>query len=153
MNKEQFETLKERLTYAHRDMSDEASNYRAITYYPIFCVQSSDRVYGVDPNYSWKDLRTHYIYDSEDFDSIQEIYDLYGDADEVDEDDIDVAYSAIIWKDINSHFTRESAERYIEENRHNLNSPRIYVKSMNRCKEMTGLVDAIIDGKLVWTEN
>lgn len=155
MNKEQFDILKERLTFSRSYQDNESGNYRAHTSDPIFCVQSLKRVYGVKPDFSWENLEEHYYVDDagDYFDSLEEVREYFEDED-IDEDDdrIEVYYSATVWEDINHHLTRESAERYIEENRHNLHGPRVYVKSLNRCKEMIGLIDAIIAGKLEFKE-
>lgn len=153
MNKEQFELLKERLTFAHRENTDEAGNYRAHTSYPVFVVQEVKRIYGVNEDYSWDGFREHIFMDSEEFDDIEEVREYLEEDDvEFDDDRIEIVYSARTWVDVNHHLTRESAERYIDKNSHNLSSPRVYVKSNNRCREIINLIDSIIDGRIVFND-
>lgn len=149
MNREEFDKLRETLEFAHRENTYEASDYRAGTSYPIFVVQQVKRLYGVDPNFSWDGMREHIIADFEEFDDIEDVREYFEEDDmELDDDRLEIVYSARTWEDVNHHLTRESAETYILENRHNLSDPRIYVKSLYWCKEMIGLIDAIIDRKI-----
>ncbi|MGL4675015.1 MAG: hypothetical protein ACRCXK_09160 [Wohlfahrtiimonas sp.] len=164
MTKEQFEHLKERLTFAHKNMSNEASDYRAITDKPIFYIQERYRIYGVNPEYSGicpyeGDSTEHFteVIDKDNdssYDSWDELRNSCSDLDEftsVVGDYEEVTYTKI-WIDVCAHLTREAAQLYIDQNKHNLKSPRIYVKSMNRCHEMIGLVEAIMSGKLVYED-
>lgn len=153
MTKEQFEFLKERLAFAHKDMSNEASDYRAITDKPIFYVQEQKEIHGVIEEYHGN-VKTYYLYHDKVFDSmddLQEYCDTHCD-EPLDHDDIEYGYSIMTWVDVCAHLTREAAQSYIDQNKHNLKTPRIYVKSMNRCYEMIGLVEAIINGNIVYKE-
>ena len=65
-----------------------------------------------------------------------------------------IEYEALyIYVDVCAHLTEEAANLYIEQNRHNLREPRIYVKSAYRCHELIGLIEAIATGKVVWKED
>jgi hypothetical protein len=57
----------------------------------------------------------------------------------------------IQWEIVQSFFTREGAERYIERNKHNLSAdgePRIYVDSLIRNREMQALRDFLLSTDL-----
>jgi len=49
-------------------------------------------------------------------------------------------------KFVNAHFTQKAAEQYISVDRHNLNSPFIYVISLHRCDEMIKIRHFLMGG-------
>ena len=157
ITKEQFEFLKERLAFAHKDKSNEASDYRAITDRPIFFVQELFDVGVFDGDYTPNGdgvTKVQYVHDDSSYETIQELEDFFDDFDDLKEaikdvNKIDVYY---MYVNVCAHLTREAAQLYIDQNKHNLKSPRIYVKSMNRCHEMIGLVEAVMSGKLVYKD-
>lgn len=162
MTKEQFEHLKERLSFGHKDMSHEASDYRSITEHPIFYVQDLHEMVGMQPDYSNQGPygSTEYytiIYDGSHVESYKSLNDLRESCEDFEDfkdtvKECDEIGCMGIWFDVCAHLTREAAQLYIDQNKHNLKSPRIYVKSMNRCHEMISLVEAIINGNLVYKD-
>lgn len=56
----------------------------------------------------------------------------------------------VTWEYVNCHFTREAAERFIERKKHDHGKMRIYVDSQYWAWEFKTIVDAMIDGKLVY---
>lgn len=86
---------------------------------PLFCVYEHERIYGVDPEYH------HDV----------EIVNIWN-----DEGDIMTRVAYIERKTfVNAHFTQSSAQKYIDENSHNLTKPFVYVSSMYRCPEMIAI--------------
>jgi len=111
---------------------------------PLFCVQQKKRIYGMDSGYSegciyqWRD-DPEYFWETE-----REALDglKRDDLPEEDFDDyIEEIYYVEIWDFVTAHLTEKAAQRYIDENRHNLNEPRIYVTSQYRCDEFNKVVD------------
>lgn len=56
------------------------------------------------------------------------------------------------WEYVNCHFTKEAAERFIERKRHDYGVLRIFVDSQYWAWEFKTIVDAMLDGKLVYKE-
>lgn len=56
------------------------------------------------------------------------------------------------WEYVNCHFTKEAAKRFIERKRHDYGKMRVYVDSQYWAWEFRTIVDAILDGKLVYQE-
>ena len=161
MNKEKFELLAKELQFLHYNISDEASEKRAHTSHPIFYVQEKAWICSVEDaelNFSGEEneVKTEY-YDPNSEEKYESLDDLKFSCDSMDEfkeiiADVTEFDSLYIYEDVCAHLTREAAQLYIDQNRHNLREPRIYVKSMYRCHEMIGLITAIANGFLVWRE-
>ena len=105
----------------------------AITSDPIFCVQTLRREYGYDSDYTddsvWCDMCNDNVYATEEEEALleEETHPRQGDFRRVGYKDA--------WENVQPFFTRAGAERYIEENAHNLKQPRIYVDSAYRNRE------------------
>lgn len=105
---------------------------------PIFYVQQKRRVYGLDIDRF--DAQHVWVREDErDIEADEEQSKALDDKhEEVYEDVIDgwerIGY-ADHWENVQPFFTGAGAERYIAENRHNLNAPRIYVASAYRNAE------------------
>lgn len=57
------------------------------------------------------------------------------------------------WEHVNSHFTQEAADHFINTNRHNHRKGlRVYVDSQFRCYEFNTIKEAILSGKLQFVE-
>ena len=97
------------LTYLPAEIRDQDN---AITSDPVFIIEEREKVYGVSAD--------------------------YGGQTEVDEEG-DVCSFASRWRFVTACFTRRAAQRYIEENRHNLDEPRVYVASAHRNREWIAL--------------
>lgn len=164
MNKEKFELLAKELQFLHYDNSDEASEKRAHTSHPIFYVQemtpvcavyASDEGEIINP-FEHGEIRTEYHNPSlaETYSSLDELREVYESLGEFNEalEGVEEYECLYMYTDVCAHLTREAAQLYIDQNRHNLREPRIYVKSMYRCHEMIGLITAIANGFLVWRE-
>lgn len=116
---------------------------------PIYMVQEKRRIYGVDLDYTehtqWVEKEN-----SETFFDTEEERDSY--IAECKEDDPEsdppefreVGYIDI-WVHIQPFFTRQGAERYIAENAHNLNEPRVYVESAYRNKEWQAIRSLLVE--------
>ena len=96
---------------------------------PMFCVQEKVIITGMDTdwtdNYKWLDPDDH---------------------SEVDED-TEGAYKVgyiEYWKTVMVAFTEAGCAEYIRQDGHNLNEPRIYVESFNRCPEMIAIREYIM---------
>lgn len=132
------------------------------TAWPLYLVQDEERIYGMDGQ--WAQEGTGYIWQDYDepectYDSDEELLAHHRDEDECfDHDDGDPfsledgidpnsdritigsrEYERIYyekrWKFVSAHLTEAAAEAYIEQNRHNLKHPRVYVESQHRCWE------------------
>jgi len=111
---------------------------------PLYVVQQKRRIYGLDTDYceqviyQWKD-DPEYFWETEE-EAIKEAS-KYGYA----EDQIDNVIQKIgyidIWDMVCVHLTEKAAQLYIDQNSHNLNSPRIYVSSQYRCHEFNNVVE------------
>ena len=97
---------------------------------PMFCVQEKVVVTGMDP--AWTD--EHKYLDPDD-------------CSEVDSGFPGAVKTGYIeyWKTVMVAFTEEGCKEYIRQNGHNLNEPRIYVESFNRCPEMISIRKTIME--------
>jgi len=130
------------------------------TAYPLYCVQQKRRIVGMDPQFDFLDFEWHscdheYRYSN---DEIQEIIreDIAREED-MDVKDVEVfdrnpedyeweqVYYVDIWEFVCAHLTMKAANRYIDENRHNLKDPRVYVTSQHRCPEWQEAVRHLSD--------
>jgi hypothetical protein len=104
-----------------------------ITANPMFCVQVSRRVTGIDTDYTdkrcWHNIDSGgTIYDDDaDFAGAPEGegWDEFGYQD--------------CWETVMVAFTEDGCKEYLRLNGHNLRKPRIYVMSFNRCPEMIAI--------------
>lgn len=121
---------------------------------PIYVVQRRRRVYGFDPDYAedtkvWLDCEGHEA-DAEERKPLDEAYDLGND---IPEGWTLTAYQDT-WDFVMPFFTEGAAQRYLEENKHNLRpEARIYVESGYRNAEweairkfLAALPDQAADG-------
>jgi hypothetical protein len=57
------------------------------------------------------------------------------------------------WEHVNSHFTKEAAEAFIARKKHDYRlGLRVYVDAQSHCWEWNAIKDALIDGRLVFSE-
>jgi hypothetical protein len=104
----------------------------ASTKHPLFIVQQKRRTYGAIVQQIREDVHTaHEVVHLED--------------DEIDPEELGYERLAYVehWDFVTAHFTRKAAQRYIDENRHNLSDPRIYVSSQYRCREWIETIGAL----------
>ncbi|OKP30173.1 hypothetical protein [Serratia fonticola] len=143
---------------------------------PLFVVQNRRLVSGIDMDYA--DQYLVYCDDSHWF-SPKEYWD---DLDELQQDDIDAKcreeYEASFlemaehqqwdylgslenhtvtgyawqWEYVNAHFTREAAEAFINRKKHDYGKMQIFVDSQYWAWEFNAIRNAILDGKLVYSE-
>jgi hypothetical protein len=99
----------------------KTQNNRA-TQDPLFCVFEKERIYGLDPSYTegdgWEMVDGKKVYYVERK------------------------------RFVNAHFTDAAARKFIEENRHRLVKPFIYVTSMYRCPEMIAIRKALMEDRV-----
>ena len=129
------------------------------TAHPLFCVREEERIYGMDPQwddntpYIWQDHdETECTYESKaellaaaggDLGTPQYVIGRGEQEIEIDGRRYQRIYYVIRWSFVCAHFTEAAAERYIEENRHNLANPRIYATSQHRCWEWIAAVESL----------
>ena len=58
----------------------------------------------------------------------------------------------VTWEYVNCHFTKEAAERFIARKKHDYGKMRVYVDSQYWAWEFKEIVDALLDGKLVYKD-
>lgn len=63
--------------------------------------------------------------------------------DEDDSERVDEVFYTLRWQFVTAHLTERAAQRYIDENLHNLTNPRIFVSSQYRCHEFNELVEIL----------
>jgi len=109
-----------------KELQDELKTQDNLaTSHPLFCVFEKEIIYGIDSDYSDK-----FIYVDEN-----------GEEAEQDEPADDLRMVHYIKRDrfINAHLTDKAARLYIEQNKHNMEQPFVYVISLNRCHEMIAI--------------
>jgi hypothetical protein len=127
-----------------------ATQDNRMTEHPVFAVQEKHRIYGVDPEYvscgnhaGWGLAWLNEEGDEADeqqtrwLDNLQKQTDPNGEPQlgvwieegYGSEDDWTLVGYVEVWEFVTPCFTEAAALRYIEQNRHNLNDPRIYVYS------------------------
>ena len=112
---------------------------------PIFLVQQKIRDYGFDSDYT-----NDYVWIGEDYEEADEIKaeQLNGyDEDCVGLDDNTTwnkTYYRDRWEFVQPFFTEKAAKKYIEENSHRLNEPKIYVESGHRNSEFEAIRNFIL---------
>lgn len=170
INKENFVEFIERLKTHNRGKGVE---YHC-TSNPLFAVQAKRICSGLLPGYGDKLC----IYDHENY---QEWLSLESFIDDLDEDSIEyweldqheedflemsksnqwdclenipsLTISGYVekWEYINSHLTKEAAERFIKRKKHDYrHGMRVYVYSQHYAWEFNSIIDALIDGKIGW---
>lgn len=128
------------------------------TAHPLYVVQQKRRIYGMDSaycdDYEWHSEDHEYRYSDEEIQSaIQDEVELehgppVSDVDEVagprERDPGEYGYEKVYyieyWDFVTAHLTERAANRYVRENAHNLNEPRVYVTSQYRCHEWIEVV-------------
>jgi hypothetical protein len=129
---------------------------------PLYCVQQKRRIYGVSPAYH--DTKQAWVEDSESvtFNTNKDLeHSLINDygidpekAETLSQGDYAVHIKEYnlhfrrvnyieIWEFVTAHFTNAAAKFYIEQNRHNLTEPRVYVDSQHRCWEWNTVVKVL----------
>lgn len=104
---------------------------------PIFIVQKFERTHGFDPDYCEDTvfLECEHEYDEADL----EEWGLTED-EAREENGLTETGFKDDWVFVNAHFTRKSADSFIESNSHRFpKGLRVYVDSMHRCPEMIAL--------------
>lgn len=123
----------------------------AATANPAYCVKDKKRVYGFNGT-TTNDYVWYCRDDDSEYDNTDDMYKALDTiADEINEDEIvlngntyERAYYELEESTVTTCFTREQAQRYIDENRHNLKNPFIYVESFNRNLEMIAVRELLI---------
>jgi len=119
------------------------------TSHPLYCVFDKDYIWGMDPNFSdqykWLDVEGVEV-DLEQYELSEDLVeDEEGFAAWQKDVGIDLhinkVYYAVRDRFLNAHFTMKAAHLYIDQNRHNLNKPFVYVVSLYRCHEMIKIQD------------
>lgn len=118
------------------------------TAHPVFCVQQRRRIYGLDPEYA--DTFAWLTEDGDAEASPEEAAALtaaYLDPLHVEVEEPSgyhrVAYLDQ-WVFVQAFLSQQGADRYIEENRHNLTDPRVYVESAYRNDEWQAVRRALL---------
>ena len=124
----------------------------AATANPAYCVKERKKVFGVDKDYENDGYDWACLADQEswsDGDAFHDALDTF--ANDLGEDEITIngsEYEKVYYRfqerTVTTCFTREQAQRYIDENRHNLKNPFIYVESFNRNPEMLAMRELLI---------
>ena len=123
----------------------------AATANPAYCVKDKKRAYGFDGT-TTNDYVWYSRDDGSEYDNTDDMYKALDTiADEINEDEIvlngntyERSYYELEESTVTTCFTREQAQRYIDENRHNLKNPPIYVESFNRNPEMLAVRELLI---------
>ena len=123
----------------------------AATANPAYCVKDKKRAYGFDGT-TTNDYVWYSRDDDSEYDNTDDMYKALDTiADEINEDEIvlngntyERSYYELEESTVTTCFTREQAQRYIDENRHNLKNPFIYVESFNRNPEMIAVRELLI---------
>ena len=129
-----------------------------ITADPLFCVQQERIVWGIEEGRSDEFM----WFDKEDFEVCcgdEDIHEHMREHDEenqlanLEDDEIDPeehGYEKVwyikYWDFVTAHFTEKAAQRYLAENAHNLNNPRVYVTSQSRCREWNAVREFLMQG-------
>lgn len=120
---------------------------------PIYLVQEERIIYGFQPECA-ADGDYHWYFPDEDG-----YYDVPTDGEglPLSEEEAEIfgyekAYFITTKEFVCAHFTMAAAERYIEAQKHNLKSPRIFVDSMYRCDEMKAIREFLMNGEAAQVE-
>lgn len=104
---------------------------------PIFLVQQRRRIYGLDPDYSDKVVWMSDGYEVEE-EEAKKYEETYKNGDDTPEDAIRTSYEDT-WEFVSCFLTRQGAEDFIANQKHNLTDPRVYVDSAHRNSEWKAL--------------
>lgn len=111
---------------------------------PLFLVKQLERVWGVDAGYTDK-----FAWLDEDNTETGAELDALLDANELKKA-AELGYKRVGYIEVEAYvtacFTRSAAERYIEENQHNLNHPFVFVDSLNKNHEMIFVRQQLLAG-------
>ncbi|EOM0844415.1 hypothetical protein ACNA1O_003465 [Proteus mirabilis] len=166
LNNETWNNFIERLKYHNQG---EGVNYHA-TSYPIFTVREKVTVTGseddnvgiccegeyfddVNDAFDWLNEETKNTLKSKseedakcswsnlsDYDKANSIIDVV--------DDSYIYYWKWDYRTVNSHLTKEAAERFIKSKQHDYGKLSIYVESAYWCWELRTIIDAMMDGRI-----
>lgn len=121
------------------------------TAHPIFAVQQRRRIFGIDTSYVEEDGGVLWLYDGDHCaDTIEELEEFFRERDLGEIHGInsqlltEVGYTDI-WEFVQPFFSCKEAERYIEENAHNLKNPRVFVYSAYRNREWQAVRDVLTE--------
>jgi len=127
----------------------ETQDNRA-TAHPIFLVQQEYRVYGIDPQYCRTRYNSIWVYKDDPeytYETEDEARKAFSDDEYMHEESFEDKYEEIFYHTgyqyVCAHFTEAAAQNYIDQNKHNLANPRIYVDSQHRCYEWIETLEAI----------
>lgn len=114
----------------------KGQDHRA-TAHPIYIVQQKERIYGFEPGYSdsyvWVGEDGEQLKDS-DFETERTREREEGE-EPFDVDEWERVYFQDRWVGVQSFFSLIGAMSYIQHNKHNITSPRVYVGTANRNDE------------------
>lgn len=107
------------------------------TAHPIFLVQQKRRIYGLDLEYTDNFV---WIYDDGEYETAEELAELLIEVEMTEEEAYESGFLTKTgyvdeWVFVQPFFSEKGAQKYIDENAHNLNEPRIYVDSAYRNDE------------------
>lgn len=146
------ETLEQKRDRILRELAEEGERVltqdNRFTAHPVFCVQQEHRVYLGDQS---DDSDGYEVRRSEDWGLISDHPGQFFDDDDDGDDDLDSdeedapsntrrsrhnkVYYKKVWEDVAVFFTEVGADLHVYQNAHNLNNPRVYVKSAYRNSE------------------
>lgn len=125
------------------------------TTWPLYCVQQERTIFGLMDGYTdeymYLDDDGVLLHHDEAIAKIRESGGTIGDDDTPCDHGFEEVGIKRIFEFVGAHFTERAAQRYIDENRHNLTNPRIYVTSQHRCPEWQSMVEFIHASALVLT--
>jgi len=135
-----YEKLLKKLSHELRTQDNR------ITGEPLFCVQQKRRIWGIDTRsdpetaWIWKD-DPDCVFDTKE-EAMKDFLCTDYDKKHFDKYIEEVGYIDI-WEFKTAHLTETAAQLYIDQNKHNLTSPRIFVTSQYRCHEFNEVVEYI----------
>ena len=116
------------------------------TAFAIYCVQVRRKVFGVDLAYIGRPV--YVSTEGTEFATEEEAIQNQ----ETHNEDYECVGVTDYWETVQSFFSCEGAEKYIEENAHNMDQPRIYVASAHRNDELVSVIQflgELAEGKWV----
>lgn len=119
---------------------------------PLFIVQKSERVTGLDSAYC-----DDYVWINAENDHAEADTRTAKRLDALDDAGRDTGawekvYYVDRWEYVSAHFTREAAEAFIERKGHDYTELRVYVDSQYHCWEFNAIIEGILSGKIVFQE-
>ena len=119
---------------------------------PAYCVKQCIRHFGIDGDYQNDGYEWFCSEQQEGFDCEDDMFDALNTiAKHTGENEVNMngdVYRKCYYRNeqrtVTTCFTREQAQQYIDENRHNLKKPFIYVESFNRNPEMLAVRELLI---------